>query len=294
MIGFAASGGRGVPRPKLEPRAASIPTSRRVSTMSSAIWTRPGSASVDQQHKRTSPHQPTTARPWQFFVLAALGLRHARRPSWPRAGRRRRRHVVPADGRARRSSAWRLRAAPPAGVARRTTGSRCSGQRTRAALERRQAACAPRRSKELEFDRAMGKLSDDDFKEMSDRLRARAARPRCGSSMPAPGIRDAIERDLSKQPGRAGGTRRRPGSRQPRQFCASCNDPERRRRDVLQGCGWAGLQLALTIGKILRGPRVITSCRAGRSIPDAGSASRCPASRGRSTDLPDGNVSQFD
>jgi hypothetical protein len=35
---------------------------------------------------------------------------------------------------------------------------------------------ALRSIKELEFDRAMGRVSDDDFKEKSGRLRTRAAR----------------------------------------------------------------------------------------------------------------------
>ena len=45
------------------------------------------------------------------------------------------------------------------------------GQRTRAALEREKMLTL-RAIKELEFDRAMGKLSDEDFQEMSGRLRA--------------------------------------------------------------------------------------------------------------------------
>ena len=49
------------------------------------------------------------------------------------------------------------------------------GGRTRAALERDKALTL-RAIKELEFDRAMGKVSDADFAEMRDRLRARAVR----------------------------------------------------------------------------------------------------------------------
>ncbi len=48
------------------------------------------------------------------------------------------------------------------------------GGRTRAALEREKALTL-RSIKELEFDRAMGKVSDADFLEMSGRLRTRAA-----------------------------------------------------------------------------------------------------------------------
>ena len=54
------------------------------------------------------------------------------------------------------------------------TGSAILGGRTRAALER-EKALALRSIKELEFDRAMGKVSEKDFSEMSARLRARAA-----------------------------------------------------------------------------------------------------------------------
>jgi hypothetical protein len=48
------------------------------------------------------------------------------------------------------------------------------GERTRAALER-EKALALRSIKELEFDHAMGKVSEADYAEMSARLRARAA-----------------------------------------------------------------------------------------------------------------------
>ena len=48
------------------------------------------------------------------------------------------------------------------------------GGRTRAALEREKTLVL-RSIKELEFDRAMGKVSEKDFAEMSARLRARAA-----------------------------------------------------------------------------------------------------------------------
>lgn len=53
--------------------------------------------------------------------------------------------------------------------------TRVVGGRTREALER-EKTLALRALKELEFDRAMGKLSDSDFAEMSGRLRARATR----------------------------------------------------------------------------------------------------------------------
>jgi hypothetical protein len=56
-----------------------------------------------------------------------------------------------------------------------TRGPQIVGGRTRAALEREKTLVL-RSIKELEFDHAMGKVSDRDFAEMSTRLRARAGR----------------------------------------------------------------------------------------------------------------------
>src|ERR1700687_4108294 len=71
------------------------------------------------------------------------------------------------------------------------------GERTRATLEREKLLTL-RAIKELEFDRAMGKLSEADWQEMSGRLRARAAglmrQLDAGS-----GYREQIERDLAKR-----------------------------------------------------------------------------------------------
>ena len=69
------------------------------------------------------------------------------------------------------------------------------GHRTRAALER-EKMLALRSIKELEFDRAMGKLSESDWREMSGRLRARATRLMRQLDAGA-GYREQIERDLA-------------------------------------------------------------------------------------------------
>ena len=71
------------------------------------------------------------------------------------------------------------------------------GERTRAALEREKLLTL-RSIKELEFDRAMGKLSDADWREMSSRLRARAAGLMKQLDAGA-GYREQIERDLAKR-----------------------------------------------------------------------------------------------
>jgi len=71
------------------------------------------------------------------------------------------------------------------------------GQWTRVALEREKLLTL-RSIKELEFDRAMGRLSDEDWNEMSGRLRSRVARLIRQLDAGA-GYRDQIEKDLAKR-----------------------------------------------------------------------------------------------
>jgi hypothetical protein len=80
-------------------------------------------------------------------------------------------------------------------------GARILGGRTRAALEREKSLVL-RSIKELEFDRAMGKVSDKDFADMSGRLRARAARLIRQLDAGA-GYRTEIEREITKRIGEA-------------------------------------------------------------------------------------------
>ena len=83
------------------------------------------------------------------------------------------------------------------------------GGRTRAALEREKALVL-RSIKELEFDRAMGKVSEKDFGEMSGRLRVRAARLIRQLDAGA-GYRNEIEREIVKRIGEApGGSKENP------------------------------------------------------------------------------------
>jgi hypothetical protein len=80
-------------------------------------------------------------------------------------------------------------------------GAPVLGGRTRVALEREKTLVL-RSIKELEFDHAMGKVSDKDFAEMGARLRSRAAglirQLDAGSA-----YRDEIEKEISKRVGRA-------------------------------------------------------------------------------------------
>jgi hypothetical protein len=82
-----------------------------------------------------------------------------------------------------------------------SAGDRTSmiGDRTRAALERDKLLTL-RAIKELEFDRAMGKVSDEDFREMSVRLRAKAGRL-MRQLEAGGGYRERIEKDLAKRLG---------------------------------------------------------------------------------------------
>ena len=104
------------------------------------------------------------------------------------------------------------------------------GHRTRVALER-EKMLALRSIKELEFDRAMGKLSDADWKEMSGRLRARVGRLMRQLDAGA-GYRDRIERELEKRLGE-----KVPAISPSERACASCatvNDADAR---FCKSCG---------------------------------------------------------
>jgi len=135
-------------------------------------------------------------QPWQFFVLAALGCATA--------------VTFIARGQSVTSivflSILMATAALVALAALRTVRPLVSadedrtvmiGHRTRVALER-EKMLALRSIKELEFDRAMGKLSDADWKEMSGRLRARVGRLMRQLDAGA-GYRGQIERELEKR-----------------------------------------------------------------------------------------------
>ncbi len=74
------------------------------------------------------------------------------------------------------------------------------GGRTRAAMEREKTLVL-RSIKELEFDRAMSKVSDGDFREMAERLRARALTLMKQLDVDRPTYRAAIEKELAERLG---------------------------------------------------------------------------------------------
>ena len=114
------------------------------------------------------------------------------------------------------------------------------GGRTRAALEREKTLVL-RSIKELEFDRAMGKVAEKDFNEMSARLRTRAAGLMRQLDAGA-GYREQIEREIEKRIGKSEVTRGRSvadaGSKDPAYtVCTQCrtsNDPDAR---FCKSCG---------------------------------------------------------
>ncbi len=131
-----------------------------------------------------------------------------------------------------------LRVFLPLVTGRATLSSAVVGGRTRAALER-EKALALRTIKELEFDRAMGKVSDHDFAEMSARLRARAGRL-LRQLDAGVGYRQQIEREIEQRLGPAPASRIEAAPAPPpalRKACAACgtsNDVDAR---FCTGCG---------------------------------------------------------
>jgi hypothetical protein len=111
---------------------------------------------------------------WQFFVLAALGLATAGTYMVRGQGGVRVVMLSVLIGTTALAGLAVLRLLRPL-VSSDEDRTPMVGSRTRAALER-EKMLALRAIKELDFDHAMGKLSESDWKDMSGRLRARAGR----------------------------------------------------------------------------------------------------------------------
>ena len=142
-------------------------------------------------------------QPWQLFTLAGLGaasgvvflevfLWHADRVSAILLS------LVVGAAAATGFAAYRTFV--PLALGDQRSGSDIIAGRTRAALER-EKTLALRSIKELEFDHAMGKVSQKDFAEMEARLRARAARLMRQLDAGTASYRDEIEKELAKRIG---------------------------------------------------------------------------------------------
>ena len=103
--------------------------------------------------------------------------------------------------------------------------------RTRAALEREKTLVL-RAIKELEFDRAMSKVSEQDFAEMGHRLRARAIALMKQLDVDMPGHREAIERELAARLGLDETVSDQP-------VCAACDTPNDADARFCKACGAA-------------------------------------------------------
>lgn len=171
----------------------------------------------------TSTESAAAFRPWHFFVVAALGAATAAVMLSPRS--------APEDlilvsltvfaAGAAAIAFYRLLA--PLVSREHMLRRQPVGVRTRAVIEREKALVL-RSIKELEFDRAMGKVSEDDFTEMSQRLRARAVRLIQQLDDAGADLRGRIERELDARLGAAAAAPAPP----PCPACGTVNDADAR------------------------------------------------------------------
>lgn len=109
--------------------------------------------------------------------------------------------------------------------------------RARTALEREKQLVL-RSIKELEFDRAMGKVADVDFNDMVARLRARAIGLMKRLDEEHPGYRTLIERELHERLGEAPAPRTAVGPRPAaRTICSQCSTPNEHDAKFCKSCG---------------------------------------------------------
>ena len=182
----------------------------------------------------TTPARSESLQPWQFFVLAALGCATAATFMARGQGLTAVALLALLMATAAIVGLAALRVLNPL-VSSEEDRTVMIGQRTRAALER-EKLLALRAIKELEFDRAMGKLSDEDFHEMSRRLRARATRLMrqldAGS-----GYREQIERDLEKKLTETKDVKGTKDTKEARRVCASCSTANDLDATFCKACG---------------------------------------------------------
>jgi len=135
-------------------------------------------------------------RPWHFFVLASLVASTVAVIISRRAAPEHLILISLTIGAAGAAAAAVYRTVLPLVLRDASLLSQRPSERARAALEREKGLVL-RSIKELEFDRAMGKVSAKDFDEMEGRLRARALALMKQLDAGGSGYREAIERELS-------------------------------------------------------------------------------------------------
>jgi hypothetical protein len=143
-------------------------------------------------------------RPWHFFILAALAASTIAvllsRQSTPE-------HLILLSltiAAAGAAAAGFYRMLAPLALEDVSVLDERPSERARAALEREKSLVL-RSIKELEFDKAMGKVSPKDFDEMAGRLRARALMLMKQLDEGGSAYREIIERELKARMKRSGG-----------------------------------------------------------------------------------------
>lgn len=134
-------------------------------------------------------------RPWHFFVLASLVASTVAVIISRRAAPEHLILISLTIGAAGAAAAAVYRTVLPLVLRDTSLLTQRPSERARAALEREKVLVL-RSIKELEFDRAMGKVSAKDFDEMGGRLRARAIALMKQLDAGGSGYREAIEREL--------------------------------------------------------------------------------------------------
>lgn len=182
---------------------------------------------------------PATFRPWHFFVLAGLAGATVAVVTVRPGGIAPLVLVVLASWAGAYVGYAVYRMVVPLAARDFTERVEMVGGRTRAALEREKTLVL-RSLKELEFDRAMGKVSDADFQEMGGRLRARARSLLKQLDVDGAAYRDLIERELAERVMRGGeGSADTASPQAARLVCGSCGGSNERDAKFCKSCGTA-------------------------------------------------------
>jgi hypothetical protein len=163
------------------------------------VAVKPGATGSGRVEPQTGQGDPDAGfRAWHFFVLVSLAASTAAvllsRRSSPE-------HLILLSftiGAAGLAAAALYRMLAPLAIRDVSQLGDRPSERARAALEREKALVL-RSIKELEFDRAMGKVSPADFDEMAGRLRARAITLMKQVDAGGSGYRELIERELQQR-----------------------------------------------------------------------------------------------
>ena len=179
--------------------------SSEISTDAASGVAVPSAAPSPQGHQGggRAGRRAATVAPWQLFTLAGLisaafvAFQASAAPPVARV------FLILTVFAAAGIGLLMLRTLAPLAGALPVERNRSLDERTRAAFER-EKLLALRSLKELEFDRAMGKVSEKDYQEMVTVLRARAARIlRELDHKEGLSYRETIERDLARRLGTA-------------------------------------------------------------------------------------------